>query len=178
MLTHKGDDRNYRERFHRNGGRTRANDLNPEKPYDWDKAVPTWELGYTNRIEESLAEIQEIIDLCEAHDIRLIIFSNPVHIITYQKSVENGYLDFLYRLSDIAEYYNFSGINDVTTDNSLYLETSHYKMAVGDMIIDAIFNKQLDERLHKQGFGYYVTRENRDALFTILKNQTGEKNAF
>jgi hypothetical protein len=92
--------------------------------------------------------------------------------------VENGYLDFLYRLADISEYYNFSGINDVTTDNSLYLETSHYKMAVGDMIIDAIFNDQVDQQLLAQGFGYYVTKENRDALFTILKNQTGEKNAF
>jgi hypothetical protein len=92
--------------------------------------------------------------------------------------VENGYLDFLYRLSDITEYYNFSGVNDVTTDNSLYWETSHYKMEVGDMIIDTIFNNKTDEQLHEQGFGYYVTKDNRDALFTILKNQSGEKNAF
>jgi hypothetical protein len=85
--------------------------------------------------------------------------------------VENGYLDFLYKLSGITEYYNFSGLNDITVNNSNYFETSHYSTAVGDMIINAIFHGITDDRLLSQGFGYYVTKSNRDAFFDILKIQ-------
>ena len=112
--------------------------------------------------------------MCHENNIKLIVFTNPIHKLTYQKSVENGYLEFLYRLSDITEYYNFSGINDITTNNHNYFETSHYTHEIGDMIFDVIFNNITDKKLLSQGFGYHVTNITRDGFFELLKWQQKE----
>ncbi|MDR3334176.1 MAG: hypothetical protein LBT13_04715 [Treponema sp.] len=176
ILSHKSDEQNYRKQFYKNGGRLRNSTVSLKK-YNWDEAVPAWGDQYDNRTEEAIMEIQKIIDLCNVHNIRLLIFTNPMHVLTYQKSVENGYLDFLHRLSDITEYYNFSSINDVTTNNNYYHETSHYKISVGDMIIDRIFDNGIDEPLQAQGFGYYVTKNNRDAFFALLNTQINKGNS-
>ncbi|GHV18428.1 hypothetical protein FACS189493_7840 [Spirochaetia bacterium] len=122
-------------------------------------------------VKNVLADLEKIVDLCERNNIRLIIFTNPLHELTYQYAVENGYLDFLNGLSAITKYYNFSGINDVTTNNQYYLETSHYKVSVGDLIINTIFDNIIDEKLLSQGFGYYVTVDSKDKLLDILREQ-------
>jgi hypothetical protein len=168
--TNKEQQQKSREQFYNNGGLPRDNDLSENKDY-WENAQPAWADYYSNRINESLLDIRNIIELCRKKNIKLIIFTNPIHITTYLRSRENGYLDFLYELSEITEYYNFSGINDVTINKYNYFETSHYTHEVGDMIANIIFNNKTDDRLLSQGFGYYVTLHNRDAFFEILKSQ-------
>jgi len=79
--------------------------------------------------------------------------------------------DFLSRLSEITDYYNFSGINDITANNDNYLEASHYKAKVGNLIIDTIFNNKTDKNLLSQGFGYYVTTETKNEFINLLLNQ-------
>ena len=59
--------------------------------------------------------------------------------------------------AQVTDFYNFSGINDITTNNDNYLETSHYMPQVGDRMLDVMFKGQVDERLLAQGFGYRVT---------------------
>jgi hypothetical protein len=167
LLYRSPDEKEYQERFYKNGSRIRSR-MNQE--YNWQKAVPA-NLAYENRIDSCIVDIKNIVDLCESYNIELIIFTNPIHVISYQKSVNAGYLDFLYKLSDVTDYYNFSGINNITMDNNYWFETVHYKMDVGDKIIDIIFNKSIDKKLESQGFGYYVTRDTRDTLFTILKEE-------
>jgi hypothetical protein len=142
-----------------------------ESGYDWNNAQPYWESYNKNRIEACLSDIKKIVDLCRRNNIKLVVFTNPLHVLTYQKSADNGYLDFLYKLSEATAYYNFSGINAVTTNNDNYLETSHYKITIGNMIIDTLFNDKTDADLLSQGFGYYVTVHNRDQLLAILRNQ-------
>jgi hypothetical protein len=167
ILYKSPDKREYREQFYKNGSRIRTL-MNQE--YNWQKAVPA-NLAYENRIDSCIIDIKNIVDLCDNYDIKLIVFTNPIHVISYQKSVNAGYLDFLYKLSDITDYYNFSGINDITINNKYWFETTHYKMDVGDKIVRVIFNNITDEKLVSQGFGYYVTRHSRDTLFAILKGQ-------
>ena len=55
--------------------------------------------------------------------------------------------------AQVTDFYNFSGINDITTNNDNYLETSHYMPQVGDRMLDVMFKGQVDERLLAQGFG-------------------------
>jgi hypothetical protein len=169
ILSHKGmDKKEYQRRFYDNGSYPRNYNMN--NGYNWETAQPGTGIS-ENRIDENILDIQKIINLCNKHNIKLIIFTNPIHILTYKNSVKNGYLDFLYKLSNITEYYNFSGINNITANNSNYFETSHYKIEVGDIIINTIFNNATDEKLLSQGFGYYVTKNNRDVLFKILNSQ-------
>lgn len=133
-----------------------------EKPY--------WSDYYYPR-EEVFDELQEIVDLCNEYDIKLRVFTNPVYGHTYKKDIENGYLVFLKRLSDITPYYNFSGFNDVTLDNRYYYENSHYCTQVGNAILETMYNDWSDERLLSQGFGMYVNSENVDELIELLEEQ-------
>ncbi|MDR3048049.1 MAG: hypothetical protein LBU51_10680 [Bacteroidales bacterium] len=172
ILFHKTDAQNLelvKKLFYENGGRSRMKD--EQSSYNWKEAklINDWQYNYG--IENAITDIQKIIDLCNKNNIKLIIFTNPLYILTYQNAVQNGYIDFLTRLSHITDYYNFSGINDITINNDYYLEPSHYKFNIGDMMINTIFNGINNEKLLAQGFGYHITKENRDTFLDLLHEQ-------
>lgn len=125
---------------------------------DWEYSVPS--IGTSYRFYETLDEISQIKSLCEANGIGLILWTNPMYITTYEESVNQGYLFFLEELAKITGFYNFSGINDITTDYRNYLDSSHYNAEVGDMMIDVIWSKKQFDGLYEQGFGVYVDKSN------------------
>lgn len=135
---------------------------------DWSQAEADWNVRYANRTPQVLEEIRQMKQLCDEHGIEFIIFTNPMHPLTFAKSVENGYMEFLEGLAQVTDFYNFSGYNDITLNNDNFLETSHYKAEVGDLILDVIFSDKHDEHLEAQGFGAYVTRENCHAFLEGL----------
>ena len=167
IISHKRNDAIVRKQFCENGV------VWPTGPYprlDWENAVGSSK-PFNYGIDNAIKDIQSIIDLCNQHNIKLIIFTNPLHELTYQQAVEYGYIDFLARLSEITNFYNFSGINDVTTNINYHREPGHYNLTAGDLIIDTIFNNKTDSRLLSQGFGLYVTSENRAEFIDLLKSQ-------
>ena len=170
MVSHKGDNTRFRERFYENGGMSVVEEEKLAQKTNWEnisgKSAP-----FYYGIENAIADIQSIINLCNKNNIKLILFTNPLHQLTYQQAAEFGYIDFLEKLAEITDYYNFSGINDITTNNDNYLETSHYKLKVGDLMIDTIFNNKTGSSLLAQGFGYYVTAENKVDFINLLKKQ-------
>jgi hypothetical protein len=170
IVSHKGDSTGFREQFYENGGRATNDDEQIAQKTNWETDV-VFSLPFHYGIENALADIQSIINLCSKYNIKLIVFINPLHKLTYQKTVGHGYIDFLEKLAEITDYYNFSGINDITTNNDNYLETNHYKLKIGNLMIDTIFNKKIASDLLAQGFGYYVTTGNKTAFINLLKKQ-------
>ena len=148
----------------------RDNDKQSAQRTNWE-TLTGWASPFDYGIANAIKDIQSIIDLCNKNNIKLILFTSPLHKLTYQKAVSFGYIDFLVRLSDITDYYNFSGINDVTANNANYLEPSHYKSSVGDLIIDTIFYNKTAPSLLSQGFGYQVNAKTKTALFRLLRSQ-------
>lgn len=111
-----------------------------------------------DRVEKTLEEIREIVDFCKSNNINLIIFINPHHYKTYLNSNLKQFFYFKKELAKITDYYDFSGLNTVTTDNYYFYETSHYRTIVGDMILKKIFgypNISVPE-----DFGIKITKEN------------------
>lgn len=121
-----------------------------------------------SRMEQALQTISEIKKTCDDYNIEVIFFTNPMHHVTHEAVVEYDYYLFLRKLSEITDFYNFSGINDITINNDNFLDTSHYNAYVGDMILDVIYNKN-ESNLVNQGFGMYVTKNNVDILIDILE---------
>lgn len=146
-------------------------DLDYEQPsfYDWTAAEVV--IGEDDRMEETLEEIREIKELCDSRGIKLVIWTNPMYKLTYDVSLERDYLLFLRRLADVTAYYNFSGLNDITVDADCYFDTSHYRAEIGDMILDTVCCGARYDGLYEQGFGWYVTEENADALIDLLERQ-------
>lgn len=167
----KDPDPDYLEWFRRTG--TEKLDIPPA--FDSTDAVGYWADYYDLRIEEAISDIQEMIDLCEEYDIHLTIMTNPLYYLTYEKAVENGYLDFLEALADITDFYNFSSISHVTIESRCYYEASHYAPQVGEWMISAAFWDTIDQVVKDQGFGVHVTDENKEEFLTFLREQAIEQ---
>ncbi|MBQ6417686.1 MAG: hypothetical protein IJJ91_03330 [Synergistaceae bacterium] len=144
-----------------------------ERKYDWSKAEPS--VGNKVDIDKALEFIRETADICRDNGIELILFTNPMHRITYMASVKDkDYFKFLEGLAEISEFWNFSSLNDVTINNANYREPSHYRAHVGDLIIDIMCNGKSYPELQRQGFGVKVTRENIRDFIDILRRQYEE----
>ncbi len=144
--------------------------LDIDSHFDYSNTEATWSAYYRPR-PEVYEDIRQIVRLCDENGINLRIFTNPINGYTYAKDIANGYLEFLKGLAEVTDYYNFSGFNDITLNNELYYETSHFNPHVADMILERVYDDKTDERLLSQGFGYYVTKDNVDELMDILYGQ-------
>jgi len=92
-------------------------------------------------IAEVFSQIEELINLSKKHNFRLIFFFNPIRGPEYL----NYALDLISikeRLAAVTDFYDFSGFNSMTTNNINYLDNSHYRYFIGDIIIGRIFNSK------------------------------------
>lgn len=135
--------------------------------YDWDNAYPV--TGSRYLMESTLADIAQVKKLCDENGIKLVIWTNPLHHLTYEDALNRNYLGFLEQLAQITDYYNFSGLNEITTNNDNFVDPSHFRAEIGDIMIDIMWNGASYEDLHAQGFGWYVTKDNVHELLEILK---------
>jgi hypothetical protein len=76
---------------------------------------------------------------------------------------------FKKQLSEVTDYFDFSGINSITSNNYYYYETSHYRYVVADMILARIFNDPPVSL--PSDFGVLVTRANLEAHLQNLRSQ-------
>ena len=131
--------------------------------------VPTHFENKNVYFQNTVSDIKELVKICKENKIKLVIFINPIHKTSYLANNITNFNKFKKELSQFTDYYDFSGLNKITTDNLMYYETSHYRVKVGDMIINEIFNSK-----HKNygcnSFGAYVTAYNIDAHLSCLTN--------
>lgn len=128
--------------------------------------VEIWE---GDRMGEALEEIRETVDLLKAHGIRLIVFINPIHKATYLATGLEKFFLFEQELSGITSFYDFSGLNSITTNNYYYYGTSHYRRNVGALMLARIFTDSSVKV--PDDFGVLVTKLNIDQHLADLKTQ-------
>ena len=117
-----------------------------------------------DRMVQTLKEIKEIIDISHKYNIKCIFFINPIHKTSYLDMNLENFQNFKYQLSKLTNFYDFSGLNSITTNNYYFYETSHYRTLVGDMILDRIFHTPAKL---PDNFGIFVTE---DSIKTHLDN--------
>ncbi len=164
-------DSDYGNRFRTTG--TERLDITPDWDGLMDGASPSgyWADYYELRVDEALSDMQELVDLCNANGISLTVATNPLYCVTYKRSAEAGYLEFLRGLAEVTDYYGFSSLSDITNNYTCYYETSHYSPYVGHKMIEVIYEDQTDPYLWSQGFGISVNSENIDEYITFLESQ-------
>lgn len=106
-----------------------------------------------DHVDECLNSLKEIKKICDDNNITLTVFINPLHKVTYLNDDLTQFMKFKEGLANITNYYDFAYINDITSNNYYYFETSHFRSIVGNMIIKSITTKD-------NKFGKYVTKEN------------------
>lgn len=165
--TYEGDTEALRQRMYSTG----CENLNLDITFDETYTEPYWADYYEPRTEEAIEEIRKLKELCDAYDIELTVFTNPLYITTYEKAVDKGYLDFLEQLGHVTPFYNFSSYNEISMDSEYYYETSHYTSEAGDIMMDIIQNGGDEHSIRAQAFGYYVTEENLEDFMMIVRHQ-------
>lgn len=124
------------------------------------KFLQPWEYRFLegNNMTHALDVMREIADLSRKNNIRLIVFINPIHRTTYLNTDLKRFAEFKKGLAKIMDYYDFSGLNSITTNNYYYYETSHFRPLVGDMMLARMVGSP---RVSVPAdFGFLVTRQN------------------
>ncbi len=165
------NDPEYTERFRRSG----SEKLNTPSSFHDENEVGYWADYYNLRIDEAIGDIRELKRICDENGITLRIMTNPLYFKTYQRDIENGYLDYLYALAGEVDYWNFSSFSDISLDEHNYYETSHFTPAVASMMMDVVYNGNTDDNLWSQGFGVKVDAANRDEFIYFLRHQAEER---
>ncbi|MBQ6321653.1 MAG: hypothetical protein IJI24_02165 [Lachnospiraceae bacterium] len=112
--------------------------------------------------------MREIVDICKKNGITLKVIIGASFIgerYTYECAEYYAYLAELVYLCD--QIWDFSDTNDYNKNPYNFLNSRHYTMAVGDLMVDTMYGK--DKR---DGFGILLTREN------VLAYLEGRKDRF
>lgn len=134
----------------------------------------TWPtLVYNNLLNETVSDLDSIIQLCKANNIHCVFAFNPIHQTSYLAFDHNLYFDFMERMSRLTDYYDFGGLNKVTTNNYFYYESSHYRPLIGAAMADFIQDGKRIDSIPE--FGTYITKENVAARIEYLKSQLPPK---
>jgi len=108
----------------------------------------------SNQVNESLADIKEIVNISKIYNIDTKFIIVPMHKKTYEFSNKERFYEFRKKLSEITSYYDFGLPNEVNNNNIYWKETSHFTTEVGDMILNRIY----DNNTSIKNFGVFVNK--------------------
>lgn len=148
-----------------NGLRTNAN---ADVPFiHWIKFVVN--RGPESVSDTAFADLQSMFDLCQAHNIKLIVFTTPAHA-SHVEALHisgNGHLieEIKRRISAMTPFYDFYGYSQLTygplEETAIYRDSSHFQLSVGDLIVERLLKGQ--QANVPEDFGIWVTAEHVEA---------------
>lgn len=128
--------------------------------------------------ESGLANLREIIDICKQKNIQLKIFISPAHATQWEAMINSDlwpvFEIWKREIVKITPFWDFSGYNSITTEPiseemKYYLDSSHYRQIVGDLVLDRIF--QGSPNPVPEDFGVLVTPENIESHLKAIRQQ-------
>ena len=126
-------------------------------------------IGTEDHVDETIEHLSAIIKLCEENKIQVKFLINPVHKTSYLGNNLNLHFSFLKKLVQITDYYDFSGINKVNSNNYFYYETAHFRPIIGDAIIDFVYKHKKIHTIPE--FGFLVNKNNIESHLLNLKTE-------
>lgn len=143
-----------------------STDSEPDsKTVDWNKYVhdesflkPSFWPEKNKRTKQAVNEIRQIKQICAANNIELVLFMTPTHITTYLSDDIDNLNEFKYEIAQVSDFYDFSTINFVTTNNYFWAETSHAGKEALAMVASVL--EQNPSKDIQDNFYVYVNKEN------------------
>lgn len=88
----------------------------------------------------NLEIIKRIVDYCRIHKVSLLLITAPTfknEMVSYPK---DEWINFMIRLANITEYWNFSGFNSISNEQRNFYNNDHYRLNIAEMMLARIFN--------------------------------------
>jgi hypothetical protein len=114
-----------------------------------------------------IEDLRGLVETAQSHHIRLILFVNPLYKTAYLDSGLEEFDHFKRELSNLSDFYDFSGINSVTSEALNYYEATHYRPFVGDMILSRVLRTNIVPV--PPDFGVLVTSRNAEQHLRALR---------
>lgn len=108
-----------------------------------------------DRIEKTITEIQQIIDICKKNNINLTVIYLPLYKSTYMANKD--LIDKSKReLEKIINYWDMVKVENYTNNEYYWYEESHYRPILGKMILKRVFEENFDRDISlPENFGVY-----------------------
>ncbi|MEC4989546.1 MAG: hypothetical protein SAJ37_12415, partial [Oscillatoria sp. PMC 1068.18] len=117
--------------------------------------------------EEQINDFKTVVNTCKKNNLPLKVFISPSHATQWKAIELSGLWDefeqWKQEIVKITSVWDFSGYNSVTTEPisdkmKNYLDNSHYSKAVGNLVLNRIF--QVQEELIPADFGVLINSQN------------------
>lgn len=118
--------------------------------------------------DAQLEAFGRIIEKLEQNDVAYHVFFMPtpadLQLTTFRREGKwDQVLKIKESILEHTEFMDFSDINSITANRRSYVDASHFRTAVGAMIIHRLSGRRLDDYGHHQapsGFGIRITKAN------------------
>jgi len=119
-----------------------------------DFKLPTGKSAYRQVPVEDVAAIR---DLCAKRGVKLIVIASPIWQGQWEAYEAESLQAYRTALAQVVDYWDFSR-SAVCNDSRYFYDAGHFRSAVGDMMLAAIFE---DESVWRpEGFVTLVTKDN------------------
>jgi hypothetical protein len=123
-------------------------------------------------MEGVIKDLKNLIEFAQENHIQLKFFVIPLYNTKYLDSGPDELDRFKKALSRMTDFWDFSGLNSITTNKYYYYETWHFRNMVGDMVLSRMLgNKDVTV---PEDFGIFVTAQNIDSHLQYLRQQMME----
>ena len=99
--------------------------------------------------------MRKIVELCEEHDIELLVINTATPITSRQSYEGEAYWNFLAQVATVTDYWDFTSYNDINKNPYNFYDDAHAFYEVIDLVVDTINGTNSYE-----GFGKLVTKDN------------------
>jgi hypothetical protein len=93
-----------------------------------------------NRMDKTLEELREIVELCKKNNIRLTIFLNPGYASSYVCDDIVFMNTARERLAGLTDFWDFSTVNSINENCFSFIDIIHYRKKIGAMVLQRMFN--------------------------------------
>jgi hypothetical protein len=118
--------------------------------------------------DSTLDFLKSIKKYCELNDVRLLIHFVPDNHSYFDQFDSCRLNDLLRKISEITDFWYFSGYNSITANDTNYYDIIHYRLSVADLMIKKIFT---DTVFEPKDFGIYLTVANINQVIDFTNKQ-------
>lgn len=108
-------------------------------------------------LEECIQCLAEIRDLCAEKGVNLLVICSPAYTGQLEAYGEEALARYKTAVAQVVDFWDFSATS-LSYDSRYFYDASHFRNAVGSMVLAEIFGN--DGVYRPAGFGTYVTAEN------------------
>lgn len=108
-------------------------------------------------IDECVASVKYIRDLCEKNDVSLTVICSPVYESQWDGCPPEKLKEYKRKLAEVTDYWDFS-MSSLSEDSRYFYDALHFRNAAGSMALARIFGN--GSVWIPEDFGTYVTAEN------------------